>query len=154
MEKKYLIPWSEFIDNEINPNCLAICEMERSLIDIHKYKNLITQPINLEQFIACDLKGNFLEEPKRFGHFKNYGQFGVIKGNELKLCKEYKEAQERVLFKGFEYKIEVRNSGGNNTHFIYNGKIEIHLIWGGLYLDGSKELKTLEDLTHFNLELK
>ena len=153
MEKRYLIKLSEFILEMGKTNKTDMTD-EECFSKIFDYTRFIIQPINLGQFIACDLKGNFLEEPKRFGHFKNYGQFGVIKGTELKLCKEYKEAQERVLFKGCV--VEKCKSLLGGEEFM---GVTINGTWCGgwenfLRTRAKGPDSTLEDITHLKIELK
>lgn len=57
----------------------------------------LNKPLNLGQFIPCDLEGNVLWEPKEYNII-----FGNNRRNPLygKQMKQYQEAEKRVLFKG------------------------------------------------------
>lgn len=63
---------------------------------------------------------------------------------------------EKVIFKGFKYKKEIRNSGGNYTHILKKEDFEIYIMWGGFNIVTERktfEVKTIEDLIKYNLEL-
>ena len=148
MEKKYLIPLSEYVKSnkaDMSPNNDVFSVLNR----LNSYTNLITQLINLGQFIACDLDGNVLEEPlmEKYGYlnstsFEEQGGW-VIEGGEdayYEAKKEYQEAQERVLFKRFS----------SSQH---KGLVKFKQNGSYTFLD-IKKFDTLEDLTHLKLELK
>ena len=143
MEKRYLIKLSEYVKSnkaDMSPNNDVFSVLNR----LNSYTNLITQPINIGQFIACDLKGNVLEKPLMY-----YNEFALtqLKSVEMSIAieankkvKEYQEAQERVLFKGFS----------SSQH---KGLVKFKQNGSYTFLD-IKKFDTLEDLTHLKIELK
>ena len=138
MEKKYLIPLSEYVKSnkaDMSPNNDVFSVLNR----LNSYTNLITQPINLGQFIACDLDGNVLEKPQEPEHPYNDKKCDVWFQYEICLNR-YQEAQERVLFKRFS----------SSQH---KGLVKFKQNGSYTFLD-IKKFDTLEDLTHLKLELK
>jgi len=81
--------------------------------EIFNYANFLKQPLTLGMFVPCSIDGNVLEEPVE-----------SIGGVEL-YAKEYQQAKQRVLFKGFGY-INVLNDrfilthGGLIKYWIYS----------------------------------
>lgn len=74
---------------------------------IERYANFISQKPTLGMFVPVDEEGNILDEPVFTEEDKDYP-------HEVEWYKEYyKQAQSKVLFKGWEYK--------NNTLW-YNNK--------------------------------
>ena len=78
---------------------------------IYEYANFITQTLTKGQFIPCDLDGNVLEEPESYGKHleiegENHSRTGWNKEDLAhgfhKQCKEYEQAQERVIFEDVE----------------------------------------------------
>lgn len=64
------------------------------------YANFLKQPLTLGMFVPCDLKGNVLEKQEEWS-CKCEQQPNTPFCN---VCQEqYYDAQQRVLFKGFEY---------------------------------------------------
>lgn len=119
---------------------------------IENYANFLKQPLKLDMFVTCDEDGNVLEEPKSWNDYLAYPDSfdGNIEWYELYA---YEQAKEKVLFGGFKYIKELRNSGGNYTHILKKGDLEIYLQWGGFHISGKKEIKTIEDLIPYNLTL-
>ena len=59
--------------------------------DLVNYANFLKQPLKLEMFVPCDENGNVLENPF------------LEKGRPANgVWEKYKEAKEKVLFKGFK----------------------------------------------------
>lgn len=56
------------------------------------YANFLKQPLKLEMFIPCDEDENVIKLPNT-----------CICTDLCTLCKKYKKAKEKVLFKGFEF---------------------------------------------------
>lgn len=65
----------------------------RMLTQISNYIAFLERPIALGLFVPCDLNGMFLRPPVQFE-----GQFSEYKN----LLKQYTEAQDRIMFEGFE----------------------------------------------------
>ena len=148
MEKRYLIPLSNRIEsiNILNEDDDVFRRKVNYTIRFGK------QPIKLGQFIPCDLEGNVLEEPEDWDAYLSHDDstFRDTKG-WIKEIQQYQEAQERVIFKGFE--VESFIDKVNPCYNLSNGteRITMHL---GLYnFNKGNFVKTLENLTHLNLEL-
>ena len=136
MEKRYLMSavdkWKWL---------MGICIDGKGLVQIYsQHVNLLTQPIKLGMFIPCDKNGNVLEEPICYG-VGDEQYFGSR-------MDEYKEAQERVLFKGFD--VDYFNS---TIGFSVDEKYLRYWKTKQFFELGNKVVKTIKDLTHLNLEL-
>ena len=95
----------------------------------------------LNRFVPCDLDGNILEKPDdQIGGVEMYSE-------------TYQDHLSKVMFEGFEYNKELRNSGGNYTHVFSNSSIDIYKQWGGLYLSGEINLISISDLVQLNINL-
>jgi hypothetical protein len=139
-----LISMTDFVIENENMVKQTESEMSKDLFKLSQYANFLKQPLKLEVFVPCDDDGNVIKLPN-----------ACICINLCNLCKKYEQAKEKVLFEGFEYKKELRNSGGNYTHFVTNNKIEIYVQWGGFYVFGKTEnkIENIEDLIKFDLTL-
>jgi len=110
-----------------------------------RYLNILDWSDFLKQPITEGMFWNKLNKPDR----NNFDlQHKVGNDAYFSELKAYEAAEKEVIFKGWEYKKEIRNSGGNYTHILTNGKIEIYVQWGGFYLNGEIEIKTPEDLAN------
>ena len=128
---------------------LVTLDSERAIrfsILIEKRVGLLKQKPTLGMFVRCDLEGNVLEEPinpRTIEPQPNFGQ-DDYDGMLIKWI-EYKEAEKRVLFKGFSY----------DGRILSNDNIDMDICNDNLYLlDKPNKIETLEDLTPYNLELK
>lgn len=84
-----------------------------------KYAQFLKQPLKLEMFIPCDDEGNVLEEPCSIGV-----------GNEFyyeRALDQYEQAKEKVLFEGWEKRIE--NHEAFKQHLIFTKTIENAIGW-------------------------
>lgn len=61
------------------------------LSNIRNYANFLKQPLKLEMFVPCDEDGNVIELHN-----------ACICTDLCYLCKKYKKAKERVLFRGID----------------------------------------------------
>ena len=85
------------IQNRIKTNNLNDIGAEKYWLSI-KYKDFLKQPLKLGYFIPCDLEGNIIEQPTCLKlNNCGCGEEQVLDCRDWK--KEYREAQERVLFK-------------------------------------------------------
>ena len=113
---------------------------------IKKYANFLKQPLQLGFFVPTDLEGNVLEKPLE-SDFDNFdlNEGGQVVDYELynNACDEFLDAQEKVLFKGFEirdkgnfYFVERKESTLFRRVLNKNTKstIEDLLIWGNVEL--------------------
>jgi hypothetical protein len=73
--------------------------------DIYEYNHFIRQPFNKGQFIPCDLEGNVLSEPKGYSPWICDNRNKYHHSHEL--CVEFQQAEERVIFKGWEMTVNV-----------------------------------------------
>jgi hypothetical protein len=152
MEKRYLIPLSKFVKSlrtEWESQRVLSQQAERSTRyrKIDEHTNLITQTINLGQFIPCDLEGNVLEKPPLYLEKVTYQ---IENTSNYK----YQEAQKRVLFKDCKPVDFGKHTQGKHiygVHLVCNGtSIGAKSTEGWFFFD---KFKTLEDIAHLNLEL-
>ena len=114
-----------------------------------RYANFLKQPLQLGFFVPTDLEGNVLEKPLE-SDFDNFdlNEGGQVVDYELynNACDEFLDAQEKVLFKGFEirdkgnfYFVERKESTLFRRVLNKNTKstIEDLLIWGNVELTDS-----------------
>ena len=121
------------------------------MIRIVKYAKFLTQPLEPWMFVPCDNENNVLKSPN------NYFLDSPIKEDskqyqESKLVKEYKKAEDKVLFKGFKVHPWIHSE--NSTKTISFDRI-IHVFWYSNKLGWvlSNGVKTVEDFIKYNLEL-
>lgn len=100
---------------------------------ICNYANFLKQPLTLGMFVPCDLEGNILTKPPLYNDYKNEegGNKELFRFN----LEQYKQAQERILFKGWELSI---------TELVKDG-VYIHL--------ESLKILTIESLFYAKVEL-
>ena len=95
---------------------------------IFNYANFLKQPLNLGMFVPCDEDGDVLEKPE---DYENRLPNMMTEYNDE--VYRYKQAKEKVLFKGFKI----------NGNYIYYGHFMVCLI-------SEIELYTVESLlNHF-----
>ncbi len=105
-----------------------------------KYARFLKQPLTLGMFVPCDEDGNVLEDPEST---MKQGNGNVYYNAEPEDFEEYEKAEQRCLFKGFEYV-----SKWYQTHLIARNKITGN---GQFQLDN---FKTIEDVIGvFEIEL-
>lgn len=68
-----------------------------------KYADLLIQPLTLGMFVPVSAHGNLLNEPVNYSAFE-VGMSGKDFSFNFIDCQEYKEAKERVLILGFNFK--------------------------------------------------
>lgn len=112
----------------------------------HPHSIFLKQKPEIWMFVACDEDGNILEEPNKHGlSYKEYNE-------------EYQQAQERVIFDGFEVdKMECghKYAVNNNLQIVNDGELGL-CIYEIFPTQKPKEVmfKTIEDLVKYNLILK
>ena len=156
MEKRYLIPavdkWKWL---------MSICIDGKGLVQLYsQHVNLLTQPIKIGQFIACDEDGNVLEEPLHYFEWAtrtlgtDLTEQEIYANQDAKL--EYQEAQSRVIFSNLI--IEINELGYKDIYSVFiKDDVSKRFLWtidnqNGFKIVNSKAT-TLEDLTRLNLEL-
>lgn len=138
-----LISLSEFIDN-LDYEADSEDEMNRLCV----YHKFLKQIPTIGMFIPNDLKGNFLEEPRReyYDSMTGWNCPEDAYNYENKLS-NYKEAENRVLFKGFKW---------INGKHVSNEDFDIYFDSDGIKAyNGFKmtDLCSIEKLIEFNLKL-
>lgn len=120
-----LISMIEFILSE---KVISALEYEESYKMIRSYANFLKQFLKLEMFVPCDEDGDVLEKPEDYE--KRLPNMMTEYNDEVY---RYKQAKEKVLFKGFKI----------NGNYIYYGHFMVCLI-------SEIELYTVESLlNHF-----
>ena len=147
MKTKKLIPLLDYVlEQEKNLNPLKLAD---ALANIVNYAKFLSKPLKLSQFVPCDEEGQIHEKPNNLCF-----ELALANHKESKLALEaYNKAKSNVLFEGFEYKKEIRNSGGNYTHILEHQKLEIYIQYGGFFISGKTEIKEIEDLVKLGLTL-
>lgn len=119
-----------------------------------KYATFLEEPLTLGMFLPTDNDGNVL---KQYIKTKDEEIHDQLKNCRIITKEEvlYINAKRNVIFEGFEYKKELRNSGGNYTHFLNNNGLEIYLQWGGFYISGKNENKitSIGDIAKYNINI-
>lgn len=167
MEKKYLIPMVDFVEESRKKNNASPFKDEQKEIDteelyeIYKQSHLRKQEAILGLFVPTDKNGKYLEMPRNYNEFENRSTwYDKTRVEWIEDCKEYQEAQERVLFVGWE----MEKIKENRTSIIlgdfslvfhkeasyYSNKVFLVNVATNKII----EIKTLEDLTEFKLEIK
>ena len=62
---------------------------------------LLDKTLELGQFVPC-VDGVPFEKPLGYDNYKQYGRICDFNTEQFKNCKEYKEAESNVLFKGLK----------------------------------------------------
>ena len=139
----HLISTTEFV-KLVKDNSTSLTEISiaNQYIQCLRYANFVSRKPELWMFVPCDEDGNVLEEPEQYNSWLNKKSidWGKVPFNvDLHTFEKYKQAQSKVLFKGWEMRKD--NSVG-----LINWSDRINL---SIY-------KTLEDLpAHYkrNMEL-
>lgn len=94
-----LISMTSFVLQQANYT--DVSNISEKYATIWNYANFLKKPLKLEMFVPCDENGNILEKPERRCSLIGFDeQHYDYDDEELRI---YSEANERVLFKGFEY---------------------------------------------------
>ena len=126
--------------------------------DLVNYAKFLKQPLKLEMFVTCDEEGNVLEEPKRWKDYLQYPD--SFDGNkEWYELYDYQQAKEKVLFEGFN--LNQKDFSKLESIFCLTKEcfqITFFTKEKGCFMDNLKtnktyEIKTIEDLIQFKLEL-
>lgn len=121
---------------ELEKNYLSTADVSKEKWEIIlKRANFLKQPLTLGMFVACDLDGNMLEQPEDYDKYLEIEECKLDNPNQIgwsleecnlglpRMCKEYQQAQERVLFKGFEFSKPFEYS--ERFHTVTNGDIKL-----------------------------
>ena len=109
---------------------------------------LVKRKLELGYFIATDKEGNVLEEPEHYKSFLKVRRTNKAINDE---CKQYQEAKERVLFKGFTYE------------YLSDSELYIKCLEFGIFYDiandkftysgDESDLEIIQDLIGLDIEL-
>ena len=143
--------------------------------DLVNYAKFLKQPLKLEMFVTCDDDGNVLKEPKKTNYQVDVNTkcsgWKYLYDNNDKLIgyyddrkwKEdfvkYKQSKEKVLFEGFN--LNQKDFSKLESIFCLTKEcfqITFFTKEKGCFMDNLKtnktyEIKTIEDLIQFKLEL-
>jgi len=117
-----------------------------AVFNITNYADFLSKKLELWMFVACDENGNVLEEPQKISD-KNWSEEQL--SDWAHDCKEYQTALSKVIFEGFE----IENIG-TTTIWLENGKHNICFTDRGKVNFNGADIKTIEDLIPYNLEIK
>ena len=125
----HLISTTEFVKLLLNTSPYDLPdEIELNpLRVIHNYANFISQKPLLQYFVPCDEEGNVLEEPEEYNSWLNKKSidWGKVPFNvDLHTFEKYKEAQSKVLFKGW-----VVHHGYQSELRLHNNNCKLTLDW-------------------------
>lgn len=141
-----LIPMTDFVLNYKYQNDKPISGQEfYKLRSIANYARFLKQPLKLGMFIPTDEDGNVLDAPGYFeaSSFTEQMQYESY-------VDEYQQAQQKVLFKGFE-----NSSNGDKFHNIIhkNKFLTFDKQYNNFTDSFDKRYTKIEDLVHLDLEL-
>ena len=135
--------------------------LQRDITDIKqrdsivKYANFLKLPLKLEMFVPCDEDGNVLEEPKIEEEYVDERTTQIFAQYQYDLDK----AKEKVLFE--EFNLNQKDFSKLESIFCLTKEcfqITFFTKEKGCFMDNLKtnktyEIKTIEDLIQFELEL-
>ena len=170
MEERKLISMVEYVKFLEYPRTIQEAESEMLLADnfyrkVPYYANFLKQPLTIGMFVPCGEDGKVLREPKaedwsgkwhkedlRY-YWEEDDQYEFDAFAEK--TKQYKQAQDRVIFEGFEvhkfdfdweyYYFDIEN--GYSSYHVINGKVMEDLDHALL------PFKTVEELVGHKLHL-
>lgn len=153
---KKLIPMTDFV-LEQSEKKQSTSEFKEAVI---KYANFIKLPLNLSMFLPTDDEGNVLQEPEPI-----YEQQTLYEDAEpsydVEEVENYKKAIEKVIFDGFELTTAINKLcfTKQNIKIIFIKEkakdfINTNVFLENLLTNQILEIKTIEDLVQFNLQIK
>lgn len=130
----------------------------RSFWACERHAKFQDTPLTLGQFVATDLEGNVLEEPKYVPvNEEEDDDFGLVsvsrRSRHGKELEEYQQAIERVVFHGFEVDISFKG-----WVCVTNGSVRLHFQKWGITIETignfsfSDAVETISDLTSYRIE--
>lgn len=85
---------------EIESPSLRVRAYGRCLDKIEAHKDFLKQLLTPGMFVPCDLEGNVLEEPIGWEDYLRTKSQHYL--HRLEKCQQFQQAQERVLFEGWD----------------------------------------------------
>ena len=100
-----LVSMVDYVEIIHNKEVTVSYGYRQKLQQITNYANFLKQPLKLEMFVPCDDESTPIEPPTEKDKIDLGGGFATIEERqELEDWeKDYQKAQEKVLFKGFDY---------------------------------------------------
>jgi hypothetical protein len=156
-----LVSMTQFVKNlaivgmEVQSLTHQLSERANRFKIIQNYADFLLKDIEKGMVVPCDELGNVLEEPLQ-EHYTDCNEEQNAR-DWLYNLEKYKEAQSRVLFKGFKVVDCTKSSFSRSTKSITNESGIIHLFWfDNITKTWNKSfgLESIESLSQFNcLEL-
>lgn len=82
---------------------------------VKKYREFIRFRSELRMYAPCDEERDVMKEPEHYALWAEYGEYSPHGIKIVEPCRRYKEAKDRVLYKGFNL---------NDGILMYNGIIQ------------------------------
>jgi hypothetical protein len=117
--------------------------------NIKNYAHFLNQPLKKGMFVPCDEDDEVLEEPNK----ENYtDSTGFVNNAYFIETNDYQKAKEKVIFEGFEISKwnEILKKDIGIIEFNYKEKSSF---FDCLRTGNTNQIKTIEDLIPYNLEL-
>jgi len=160
MKERELIPLSDFICEKVKyleeeheyDSFQFLTEVEKynlflrlSLSEPYEVNGVTAHPINM--FVAADLEGNVLEEPRRYDEWI----IGVsMSKHQNEICNEFNEAKSRVIFEGFEFDYGEINPVGHI--YVYTNKEGVSIsVLDDSFMVEETIINKIQDLTKLGL---
>ena len=143
-----LVSMVDYVEIIHNKEVTVSYGYRQKLQQITNYANFLKQPLKLEMFVPCDDESTPIEPPTEKDKIDLGGGFATIKERqELEDWEnDYQKAQEKVLFKGFEFlKKPGRHSGLHTYVFKHQTKGKVLV---SFFLNSN-----IEDVVYLDLEL-
>ena len=157
IQKGYTL--SQFVDLILNEEITAELKIEylHEINAVIDYNEFLKQKPTKGMFIPCEEDGNELHEPKAMIIYKM--QRFECTADEMRLCREYLEAESKVIFKDDKFTYSKDKDG--NLIINIEQKYELLIRQYGVYIsEGNDCFKCLESLaeifrlTNGEIELK
>ena len=116
-----LMSMTDFVLRETNSPTTLAESFQRCVT----YANFLKQPLKLEMFVSVDEVGNLLEEPLQ-EHYTDCTEYQNAK-DWLYNLEKYKQAKEKVLFKGFDLSTAKYHCDRNDRTIEYFTSFEVEL---------------------------
>lgn len=146
-----MVAYNEKQFNLLSQDLKGVISKYNCLINIKSYTDFLKQSLEIWMFIPCKLVDDIwvaLNKPKDYNKFLQltHGNFSLWYNS----CFEYQEAEVNLIFKGFE----IVEENKYQIHLIYKTNLIVFYKTRQTFFYNNKpQIKTLEDLTKYNIEL-
>ena len=114
-----LISMTDFVLQQQNESYSKDQFVER----VEAYANFLKEPLKLEMFVPCDDNGKVLEQPIDIYYRPDFGCQKYPQECYEEDLKTYEQSKEKVLFEGFTFKEETKD-----TYFLLEEGIYTHAL--------------------------